>query len=62
MTTALLSHRYDPQPEPRGTDEQAEPSTSAVRGGASLENPPEITCLIRETLMLPFPVPCALPG
>jgi len=27
-----------------------------------LNSPPEITCLIRETLMLPFPVPCALPG
>src|SRR5258708_20246596 len=36
MTTALPSRHYGPQPEPPGTDEQAERSISAVRGGASL--------------------------
>jgi hypothetical protein len=37
MTTALLSRHYAPQPEPGSTGEQAELSTSAVRGGASLD-------------------------
>src|SRR6266700_1132910 len=36
MTTALLSRYYDPKPEPASTGTQPEPSTSAVRGGASL--------------------------
>jgi hypothetical protein len=27
-----------------------------------LNSPPEITCLIRETLMLPFPVPALFPA
>jgi len=43
MTTALLSQRYGHQPEPGSTDEQAEPSTSAVRGGASLEESADIS-------------------
>src|SRR6266516_830386 len=35
--TALLSQHCGPQPEPSSTREQAEPSTSVVRGEASLD-------------------------
>jgi hypothetical protein len=40
MTTALLSQHYDLSLNQAAPDEQAGPSTSAVRGGASLENEP----------------------
>src|SRR5258708_18704134 len=42
MPTALPSRHYGPQPEPPGTDEQAERSISAVRGGASLDDSLEV--------------------
>jgi hypothetical protein len=59
--------RRDEQRTPTQANRKAQPKSrtiaqSFLRHFSCLENPLEITCLIRETLMLPLPVPCALPG